>query len=223
MCEFTIEVGTQYVVESSEVREGQPRDDFAQATVRCAKPSCPAAPWHLAGQAWSLLASNVRRRFTTAAAPPSSGTYPNPGQSGVTSRLWSSTTADLESGAHPHPTATNHPTHHPCTPPIRLAKGSVRISLSQHHRIGSNPPFPAEAPTHTVTMAGNPPVRPLYRFMATGLGASMWFFVRWSSAERAIGTGQLTRSDSDLLPGKERRCVPPDPISRASRLETKNS
>jgi hypothetical protein len=31
-------------------------------------------------------------------------------------------------------------------------------------------------------MANHPihvhPVRPLYRFMATGLGASMWFFVR---------------------------------------------
>ncbi|KAK4127693.1 hypothetical protein N657DRAFT_641703 [Parathielavia appendiculata] len=25
--------------------------------------------------------------------------------------------------------------------------------------------------------AGGPPVRPIYRFMATGLGASMWFWV----------------------------------------------
>lgn len=102
--------------------------------------------------------------------------------------LWSTTTADLESGAHPHSTATNHPTHHPRTPPIRPAKGSVRISLPQHNRIGSNP-LPAEAATHTVTMAGNPPVRPIYRFMATGLGASMWFFVRRSLSREQLELG----------------------------------
>lgn len=38
-------------------------------------------------------------------------------------------------------------------------------------------------------MANHPihvhPVRPLYRFMATGLGASMWFFVRDAHVSRA--------------------------------------
>lgn len=145
--------------ESSEVREGQRRDDFAQANVRCAKPSCPAAPWHLAGQACLLLASIVRHRFTAAAAPPSSGTYPNPGQPGVTSRLWSSTTADLESGAHPHSIATNHPTHHPRTPPIRLTKGSVRVFLSQHDRIGSNPHPPPRRGTDAYSHNGRQPPR----------------------------------------------------------------
>ncbi|KAK4156494.1 hypothetical protein C8A00DRAFT_12567 [Chaetomidium leptoderma] len=34
----------------------------------------------------------------------------------------------------------------------------------------------SKANTHTMAGAG-PPVRPIYRFMATGLGASMWFWI----------------------------------------------
>ena len=37
------------------------------------------------------------------------------------------------------------------------------------------PPKYAQMPNHPIHIH---PVRPLYRFMATGLGASMWFFVR---------------------------------------------
>ena len=40
------------------------------------------------------------------------------------------------------------------------------------------PPKYAEMPNHPIKIH---PVRPLYRFMATGLGASMWFFVRWEA------------------------------------------
>ncbi|KAL2067864.1 hypothetical protein VTL71DRAFT_15962 [Oculimacula yallundae] len=53
---------------------------------------------------------------------------------------------------------------------------------------------------HPITI---PPVRPLYRFAATGLGASMWFFVvdvpreeRWTCVTRLeTPMGPLNKSD----------------------------
>ncbi|KAB2100316.1 hypothetical protein AG0111_0g11219 [Alternaria gaisen] len=38
------------------------------------------------------------------------------------------------------------------------------------------PPKYAQMPNHPIHIH---PVRPLYRFMATGLGASMWFFLMY--------------------------------------------
>jgi hypothetical protein len=45
----------------------------------------------------------------------------------------------------------------------------------QPSRARMGPPKYAPHPNHPIHIH---PVRPLYRFMATGLGASMWFFVR---------------------------------------------
>lgn len=45
----------------------------------------------------------------------------------------------------------------------------------QPTRARMGPPKYAPLPNHPIHIH---PVRPLYRFMATGLGASMWFFVR---------------------------------------------
>ncbi len=51
--------------------------------------------------------------------------------------------------------------------------GSTDTMQPTLRRMG--PPKYAEMPNHPIKIH---PVRPLYRFMATGLGASMWFFVR---------------------------------------------
>ncbi|KAH6640896.1 hypothetical protein F5144DRAFT_115956, partial [Chaetomium tenue] len=67
-----------------------------------------------------------------------------------------------------------HSTHHPCTPPIRRGKGSVQVCSLDHTHLPLTIPSPEE---ESRTMAGAPPVRPIYRFMATGLGASMWFWI----------------------------------------------
>lgn len=72
-----------------------------------------------------------------------------------------------------------HPTHHQCTPPVRRGKGSVQATPIYHTGLPLTTPSPEE---ESCTMAGaGPPVRPIYRFMATGLGASMWFWVCQSS------------------------------------------
>ncbi|XPS76177.1 hypothetical protein M3J09_008233 [Ascochyta lentis] len=42
------------------------------------------------------------------------------------------------------------------------------------------PPKYAEMPNHPIKIH---PVRPLYRFMATGLGASMWFFLMYRAKQ----------------------------------------
>jgi hypothetical protein len=44
----------------------------------------------------------------------------------------------------------------------------------QPSKIRMGPPKYAQMPNHPIHIH---PVRPLYRIMATGLGASMWFFV----------------------------------------------
>lgn len=44
----------------------------------------------------------------------------------------------------------------------------------QPSRARMGPPKYAPHPNHPIHIH---PVRPFYRFMATGLGASMWFFV----------------------------------------------
>ncbi|KAI4737161.1 hypothetical protein E4T50_12349 [Aureobasidium sp. EXF-12298] len=49
------------------------------------------------------------------------------------------------------------------------------------------------------------PVRPLYRFAATGLGASMWFFVSCSSSD--IHATSLTPSAVDVQSQKESRVL----------------
>lgn len=48
----------------------------------------------------------------------------------------------------------------------------------QPSRVRMGPPKYAPLENHPVKI---PPVRPFYRIMATGLGASMWFFVRYTS------------------------------------------
>lgn len=47
-------------------------------------------------------------------------------------------------------------------------------NIMQPSRVRMGPPKYAPHPNHPIHIH---PVRPLYRFMATGLGASMWFFV----------------------------------------------
>ncbi|KAF2275297.1 uncharacterized protein EI97DRAFT_434513 [Westerdykella ornata] len=42
------------------------------------------------------------------------------------------------------------------------------------------PPRPRLEGPHPIKV---PPVRPLYRFMATGLGASMWFFLMYRAKQ----------------------------------------
>ncbi|EDU40078.1 hypothetical protein PtrSN002B_007190 [Pyrenophora tritici-repentis] len=46
----------------------------------------------------------------------------------------------------------------------------------QPTRARMGPPKYAPHPNHPIHVH---PVRPLYRFMATGLGASMWFFLMY--------------------------------------------
>ncbi|EAT83599.1 hypothetical protein HBI56_229430 [Parastagonospora nodorum] len=46
----------------------------------------------------------------------------------------------------------------------------------QPTRVRMGPPKYAPHPNHPIHIH---PVRPLYRFMATGLGASMWFFLMY--------------------------------------------
>jgi hypothetical protein len=84
------------------------------------------------------------------------------------------------------------------------------------------PPKYAEMPNHPIKIH---PVRPLYRFMATGLGASMWFFVRWKFA---LGGRALTEAvdvpREEGRPGPARLEAPLGPLNgeskRGSRRKT---
>lgn len=67
-------------------------------------------------------------------------------------------------------------------------------------------------------MAGaGPPVPRIYRFMATGLGASMWFWVCWGFTSRQSEPGQLTEDAADLLQGKEGRYESPRQVAHSRR------
>ncbi len=63
-----------------------------------------------------------------------------------------------------------------------------------------------------------PPVQPVYRFLGTALGASMWFFVCWSFGHEAIETIVADLGHIDLLQGKERRYLPPPDILAHARI-----
>jgi hypothetical protein len=63
--------------------------------------------------------------------------------------------------------------HRTALHPYNCCIGSISIMQPSRARMG--PPKYAPHPNHPIHIH---PVRPLYRFMATGLGASMWFFVR---------------------------------------------
>jgi hypothetical protein len=56
------------------------------------------------------------------------------------------------------------------------------------------------------------PVRPLYRIAATGLGASMWFFVRILS--QMVDMSAFTDFYAVDVSGEERRYLPQPPAMR---------
>ena len=63
-----------------------------------------------------------------------------------------------------------------------------------------------------------PPVQPVYRFLGTALGASMWFFVCWSFGHEEIEAIGADPGHIDLLQGKERRYLPPPDILAHTRI-----
>jgi hypothetical protein len=83
------------------------------------------------------------------------------------------------------PRAVARPQRYESAYTVPIATRMTPQSLTmQPSRVRMGPPKYAPLPNHPVHIH---PVRPFYRFMATGLGASMWFFVRQGSEVRGCG------------------------------------
>jgi hypothetical protein len=147
-----------------------------------------------------------------------------------TARRQPSSNIELESRSHFHSIAGNHSRTTTCAPPIRPFKGcaqthlpSIRPSSKNQNAELTTTTASPEANTRTMARIPPPPVQPVYRFLGTALGASMWFFVCQSFGDEAIGGVWLTRLHPDLLQGEERRYFPPPRRLTYSAAPTRSS